>query len=341
MLSRVANAGARGALRARLPVASAGGRARVPPLIQPAFQSFHAGLPSRESAVDKPAPSRAEDIEANKNAKLFGDNPRLEGIIEAGKLDSAKRLVPFALFLTVPALCREWYVMTEETMLMGCFFLFLGAAMDFGGEGVGKYFDDQTAEIKRAQQSAEEEQIKRVTGDLATEKARLLEMQQMDAISKAIAYGNTRRNEAEAMAAPHTSRESTVKLLEALKGAKIKRVADLRNAEIATALTEVVAKVSADKKLKKAALDNALATLADPSKAAKVDPVSEVFAQYWKQKAIDTEKNKNKPVSLTPEQIAANEADIRSLCEKVGQDPAMLLASMPKTYTADTPTLFS
>lgn len=39
------------------------------------------------------------------------------------------------------------------------------------------------------------------------------------------------------------SRDSTVKLLEALKGAKIKRVADLRNAEIATALTEVVAKV--------------------------------------------------------------------------------------------------
>lgn len=42
MLSRVATAGARGALRARLPAASAGARARVP-LIQPAFQSFHAG----------------------------------------------------------------------------------------------------------------------------------------------------------------------------------------------------------------------------------------------------------------------------------------------------------
>lgn len=47
------------------------------------------------------------------------------------------------------------------------------------------------------------------------------------------------------------------------------------------------------------------------------------------------------PLPLTPEQIAANEADIRALCEKVGQDPEMLLASMPKTYTADTPTLFS
>lgn len=52
--------------------------------------------------------------------------------------------------------------------------------------------------------------------------------------------------------------------------------------------------VSADKRLKKAALDNALMALADPSKAAKVDPVSEAFAQHWKQKAIDTEKNKNK-----------------------------------------------
>lgn len=60
-----------------------------------------------------------------------------------GKLDGAKRLVPFAIFLSVPMLAREWYVLTEETMLMGCFFLFLGAAMDFGGAGIGKYFDDQ------------------------------------------------------------------------------------------------------------------------------------------------------------------------------------------------------
>lgn len=65
------------------------------------------------------------------------------GGLAQGKLDGAKRLLPFALFLSVPVLCREWYVITEETMLMGCFFLFLGAAMDFGGAGIGKYFDDQ------------------------------------------------------------------------------------------------------------------------------------------------------------------------------------------------------
>ena len=55
-----------------------------------------------------------------------------------------------------------------------------------------------------------------------------------------------------------------------------------------------MSQVSADKKLKKAALDNALQALADPTKAAKVDPVSQAFAQYWKQKAVDMEKNKNK-----------------------------------------------
>lgn len=40
------------------------------------------GAPRREQAVDKPAPSRAAHIEENKNAKLFGENPRLEAIIE-------------------------------------------------------------------------------------------------------------------------------------------------------------------------------------------------------------------------------------------------------------------
>lgn len=39
--------------------------------------------------------------------------------------------------------------------------------------------------------------VQRVVGDLEMEKARLGEMGQMDVISKAIAYGNTRRNEAE------------------------------------------------------------------------------------------------------------------------------------------------
>lgn len=45
------------------------------------------------------------------------------------------------------------------------------------------------------------------------------------------------------MAAPHMNRAGTVKLLEALKANKIKRVADLRQTEITNALTEVVAKV--------------------------------------------------------------------------------------------------
>lgn len=45
--------------------------------------SSRAGLPSRESVVDKPAPSREADIEAHKNAKLFGENPRFEAFVEA------------------------------------------------------------------------------------------------------------------------------------------------------------------------------------------------------------------------------------------------------------------
>lgn len=44
------------------------------------------GAPRREQAVDKPAPSRSADIAANKEAKLFGDNPRLEAIIEGVSL---------------------------------------------------------------------------------------------------------------------------------------------------------------------------------------------------------------------------------------------------------------
>lgn len=47
------------------------------------------------------------------------------------------------------------------------------------------------------------------------------------------------------------------------------------------------------------------------------------------------------PIELTPAEIEANEADIRAVFAKVGQDPTEFIASLPKSYTPATPTLFS
>lgn len=58
-------------------------------------------------------------------------------------MDDPKRYLPLALFLSVPVISREWYIVNEETMLMGCFFLFLGAVIDFGGASIAQYLDDQ------------------------------------------------------------------------------------------------------------------------------------------------------------------------------------------------------
>lgn len=52
--------------------------------------------------------------------------------------------------------------------------------------------------------------------------------------------------------------------------------------------------MESDKKLKKAALDNALMALADPTSAAKQDPVSQMFTTYWRENAATMEKNKDK-----------------------------------------------
>ena len=43
--------------------------------------------------MDKPAPSREADIEAHKNAKLFGENPKLEAFIEAVRFNKSIALV--------------------------------------------------------------------------------------------------------------------------------------------------------------------------------------------------------------------------------------------------------
>lgn len=44
---------------------------------------LYLGVPRQEQAVDKPAPSRSSEVETYKNASLFGENPRIQAIIDA------------------------------------------------------------------------------------------------------------------------------------------------------------------------------------------------------------------------------------------------------------------
>lgn len=67
--------------------------------------------------------------------------------IKAG-LDTPQRYLPLALFLTVPAVVQEFYVIDAETLLMGCFFMFLGCAIDMGGEAFSKMADDKVIRRK-------------------------------------------------------------------------------------------------------------------------------------------------------------------------------------------------
>lgn len=59
---------------------------------------LYLGAPRQEQAVDKPAPSRSSEIETYKNARLFGENPRMQAIIDAVSV-SLKRTAVLCFFL--------------------------------------------------------------------------------------------------------------------------------------------------------------------------------------------------------------------------------------------------
>lgn len=58
-------------------------------------------------------------------------------------LDTPQRYLPLALFMAVPAVVQEFYVIDAETLLMGCFFMFLGCAVDLGGDAFTQMADDK------------------------------------------------------------------------------------------------------------------------------------------------------------------------------------------------------
>ncbi|CAM9344883.1 unnamed protein product [Sphacelaria rigidula] len=272
-----------------------------------------------------------EQIEWYASQPLF-HMPKVDEFIEKTGLNTPQRYVPLAVFAAVPMFTQEFYVVDAETLLMGCFFMFLGCVVDVSHETVSKALSEKSDRILKAFNDVEEIEIKELAAELEMNKMKLGAAEDVQAIYETRLVAEQREAEMKSLMERHMHREKMVKMLDAFKAGRLKRINELRQAEVEKSLSEIVKKVESDKKLKKAALDNALMALADPASAAKVDPVSAMFTTYWKENAANMEKNKDKPVEMTAEQREKSEADIRAIFAKFGDDPTDFIKALPSTY---------
>lgn len=60
-------------------------------------------------------------------------------------LNTPQRYVPLAVFAAVPMFTQEFYVVDAETLLMGCFFMFLGCVVDVSHETVSKALSEKVS----------------------------------------------------------------------------------------------------------------------------------------------------------------------------------------------------
>jgi hypothetical protein len=120
----------------------------------------HAGIPSRKEE-NKPVAAAAVPATTtdDKNSKIVL-TPGL--ILDKLGLDDWRRALPLGIFLAIPAVVHEWFIIDEEAMLAGVFILFFGTIHAKFGADIGAYFDKQTDDWLAWRNALEDAEIEKV-----------------------------------------------------------------------------------------------------------------------------------------------------------------------------------
>jgi hypothetical protein len=216
------------------------------------------------------------------------------GTLEKYGLNDWKIAGPIGLALGIPFIYNDWYMMTEETQLVACFMLFSGAMYNAVNPSVAAYFDEQQDAILSELQKSEDLQIK-----LLKEKIAMKEVERT--LVDDIAFLNAKTDEASKkleescyLEVKHSYRDQYVKWLDSVvsteKSAKREEIDTFIDATSAA----VVESFKTDAKLKKAALEQAIAILKDPKKT-QPNLVSAQFASVGKKIFEEQQKQASSP----------------------------------------------
>jgi F0F1-type ATP synthase membrane subunit b/b' len=135
-----------------------------------AVQSFHAGRPLNDEQEEQVDAAAESSDEPGFLAASMGDWPRA---------------VPLGALLSVPFIANNWYIMNEETQILGCFCLFTGSIYSLFGDAIGAHFDEDGKAIMAEHNAIEDVNIAAVDSVKETHAIRATVAEDVAAIAEA------------------------------------------------------------------------------------------------------------------------------------------------------------
>ena len=245
--------------------------------------------------------------------------------------------VPIGGLAAATAVATDFYIINEETQLLGLWCLFVGTIYHNFGADVGAYFDSVGDAVLKEQNAQEEAIIEsmRVTADAHRHRLDILDDLSMirDAQNEILeTIVSTKSNQLK-----HELRDKMVVRLDALKQLEQSVTAGVQSTMVDAATNKVLANVGS---MKKKALDSAFAAIANPD-AAGSDPVADEYNAVIKEFAAKAAKAKDTPIELSAAEQAEVEDELRAMVRKEGltDDEAAALGWVIKAPTSVSPAI--
>lgn len=198
--------------------------------------------------------------------------------------------LPIGVAAAVPLLTFDVYVINEETQLLAVFLAFCVTFYTQGGDAVYKAIDAKAETLLREHNEAEEKVIEALEQKLLFLKANQNTVNDFSAINEMRATAYEKLNAAGAVKPKHDFKLQIERMLAMIAAEEASYTEKTKMTLMSEATASVTDKFTADKALKKSALDAAISRL----KGGKTeDPVQAAFVQFFKDKAAAAKASKD------------------------------------------------
>jgi hypothetical protein len=245
----------------------------APSCAVPGSMSFHASAKREEEAkADATLPAESK-------GGLFGT-----GLSEWFAL-------PVGVAAAVPLIKFDWYVINEETQLLAVFLAFCVTLYTQGGDAIYRALDEKAVNLLKEHNEAEDKVIGALEQKLLFLKANQNMVTDFNAINEIRSETYKKLNAAGAVKPQHDFKAQVERMLKMIAAEEASFTEKTKMALMSEATTSVTGKFSSDNKLKKAALDAAIAKIKGGKAGA--DPVQAAFVQFFKDKAAAAKASKD------------------------------------------------
>lgn len=197
--------------------------------------------------------------------------------------------IPAGICFAVPILEFQWFRPNEEMLLASTFVAFCVVAYTQGGAAIANGFKEEADSMLKLQNEAEDEVIAKMEENLEYMKLTENIVADYQAAFDLTKASYDKLNAAGKIKPQHDLKAQVEKVLTMIQTEEQSAYEKAKTAMMAEATDSVTGQFLTDDKLKKAALDSALAKIAG-AKASGADPVQAAFVKFFKDKTASAKK---------------------------------------------------